>query len=147
MPQLPSWVTGIAAAVVAALACFGLHYLDVQRINLVHQAALDTQKSNLLADCNADKKLTEEASHVYQTDLDDLSKRAAERLRQPAACVPITPAAAGYPSAASPGKSVQPNGLSTQWLYDYADEAEKYRLQLRSCQKFIKDTWKEKGAN
>ena len=29
-------------------------------------------------------------------------------------------------------------GLRSDWLYDYAGEAEQYRLQLIACQNFIK---------
>lgn len=104
--------------------------------------ALETQSKQLTEQCAADKKITEESSAKYQTDLVALNDRLnALRMRKPAACVPIASIATRPDATAKPLKLVGPYGLSTDFLYDFAGEAERYRLQVIGLQGFVKKVW------
>lgn len=131
------------AGVVAALA-LGLHRLDVYRIEARHRMEMQVQQTALVAQCEADKQITQEVSHDYQTKIDALNRRLADLKRvRPSVCVPVTKPTSGH-NAGTGAEPPRSHGLTSDALLDYAAEAERYRLQLIGCQDFIKKTWDQK---
>lgn len=130
-------------AIPAFLIAAALHWLDVAYIvEPRHKAELEAQQTALIDQCNAAKKLTEEASNEYQKNLSNLDKQLATlRMRKPARCVPVARVAGGPHDHAEPTKLLGPYGLSSEWAFEYAGDAEKTRLQLIGLQDFIKKVW------
>lgn len=145
---LANWKSVVAAAAAFALSLM-LHKLDVHRIEAKHTAEILSVKAAMTAQCNKEKAITTEVSHAYQTELASLNRRLSDARRLHArSCVVVTGAAAGHDGAASSGKSagsgVKGNRpVAAETLIDLFGEGEKYRLQLWSCQTFIKRTWAE----
>lgn len=106
------------------------------------EKALSEQETALHAQCDADKKLTSEVSNGLQKKLSATNARLNElkRVYAATACVPIARAASGD-NAANGAKPVGQDGVTTQALLDYGNDAEKIRLQLDSCQEFIRKVW------
>jgi len=110
------------------------------------QAEKETAVQNY-TQCLEDKKITNEVSNEYQnqlsisnTELDHF-----KRMFREATCINIaSPSSQPYDSTKE-GKHGQPNGLRSDWLLDYAGEAEGYRLQVIGLQNFIKKTWKSRN--
>jgi hypothetical protein len=99
---------------------------------------LNDLRTELTAQCEADKKVTEDISHEYQNRLSDLDKRliALKRVSKPK-CLPIASKATAGRNAATGGVNAGQDVVDSADLLDYAGEAEHYRLQLISCQAFI----------
>lgn len=133
------WVV-IPAALITALISFGLHKIDMARIEAKQVKALAAQEAQLTAACQKAQKITEEISHDYQEQLSAFNRKLAalKRVRTNPQCVPIADAAARHDGAANTDKLSGPRGLRPDWLYDTAAEADQYRLQLIACQEFIK---------
>lgn len=104
--------------------------------------ALEAQETALHTQCDADKKLTSEVSNALQKKLSATNARLSElkRVYSQTTCLPIARAAGG-PDAATGAKLTGPDGITVTALFDYAGDAEKYRLQLESCQQFISKVW------
>ena len=137
----------VIGAVIATVAfVYALHALDVDRIEAKQRSALSDQARLLQSRCEQDKAITKGISDDYQKHLDDLNvELSALRVREPARCIAVsTPVtASGRHGAAGTGKPAGQDGVTAQTLYDFAGEAERYRLQLISCQEFITATWQE----
>jgi hypothetical protein len=59
--------------------------------------------------------------------------------------VPVANASDANNAGASAAKSSGQNGVTTDALYEFASDAEKYRIQLIGCQNFITKTWEAKN--
>ena len=142
---LNNWKVILAVVATVALA-YLLHTVDVDRIEAKQRAALVDQATKLQGQCDADKAITMGVSNDYQKKLDVLNDQlAALRVREPNRCITVSTsvATAGRHGAAGAGQHAGQNGVTAQTLYDFAGEAERYRLQLISCQQFITETWQE----
>lgn len=126
-----------AAGATAALA-WGLHSLDVARIDLAHRIARDGQKTALIAQCESSKKITQEVSDAYQKNVADLDARVAElkRMRDLTKCVCPPHAAPRCDAPGSGGFSGQ-DGATVGAFIALARDAEATRRQLTACQDFI----------
>lgn len=144
---LKYWQIG-AGAVGAFVLAWMLHSLDVNRIESNQRDALAAQETKLAAACEASKAITTEVSNAYQDQIADLNAKllSVKRLR-PSRCIALSaPVPAGgrdaTPTGAEPART---DGINSDALYDFAGEAEKYRLQLIACQKFIVKVWDTRG--
>jgi len=93
--------------------------------------------SNAIAKCEADKKLTLEANDALQRDKDAIARKLANsKWMLKAQCVPIarTPV-----TSDSRPEYAGSDGLSTEWLLDYAAQCELYRSSVIVAQKFLED--------
>lgn len=129
----------------AVIALFSSGYYVSSRIAESRQErALAAQELKLQAECAADKKLTEDNSHAYQTKVSALSRQLADarRMFSTKCIVPVTGEAVGSHGGAGTGEHGRQNAVSAGTLIDYAGECEQYRLQVISLQEFINDTWK-----
>lgn len=143
---LKYWKFGVGFAV-GALIMFGAMEVRVWYLNASHAAEIANQRQKIIAQCEADKQLTNEVSNEYQSQIASLSRRVADlkRVRQ-YACVPVTDTAGGRDAAPRAGHAGG-NAVDTGTLYDYAGRAEQYRLQLIACQTFITRTWEAKKSD
>ncbi len=126
---------------------FALHQWNVSGMEARHKAQLEEQAAGLAAQCEADKKTTQEAYNALKTKTDALSSRiAALKLRRPSRCVAVSaskPAAEhdGSPTGEKPvGRD---GGITTDALIDFSGKAESYRLRLLACQDFVRTIQKE----
>lgn len=136
---LANWkAIGISVIVIALLAF--LHHYDVLAQQAATTRALAAQQSADVTACNTDKATTKETNDALQKDRDDIAgKLAAYKLHQPSSCVHV----AGHTNLPGTGAGhAAENGISTDWLRDYAAEAEGYRRELISCTGFIDQVWK-----
>lgn len=145
MPFILMWWKAIAGAGIAFLIAYALHHLDVARLELKHAAELSALQTTLIAQCNADKAITEGVSHDYQNSISALDSDLAGRVRVPS-CVTIVAGEANGPHAAAGAVNDNPPRLPSPVLYQYAGQCEKYRLQVIGLQDFIDKTWKAKSS-
>jgi hypothetical protein len=147
-PTIRLWLLlGAAAALFGAGAAAGWN-INGWRLAVKHAEELKAQEKALVADCQADKKITREVSDDFQKKnrllnkhIDDLN-----RVHNPSAiCVPVAGAAGGSDGAAAGAGPAGAHGVNAGALLAFAGEAERYRLQLIACQEFITRTWKAKG--
>ena len=144
---IANWKSVLSVFATAFLA-YGLHALDVYRLEDKERADLSEQATVLTNACKADKAITEGVSHEYEGKIFALNQQldAIKRVR-PTSCIVVQPsrAARGRDAASSTAKPARPDGITSDALLDFARDAEQYRLQLTACQAFIAETWKEKG--
>lgn len=128
--------------IAVAIAAFGfsymLHTLDVHRIEAKQVAEIQNVKQAMTAKCDQAKAITNGVSHDYQSKLAALDARlSSARSVYNGSCLSVqTAAAAGHDAAAAAGKPIRRNVDGTRFI-EIAGRAEKYRLQLISCQRFI----------
>jgi hypothetical protein len=146
----PKWPWLVAPAVLSALAvgwlALTLHNADVIKRNADWQDKLDkavaARTVEMYDKCKAAQAITEKVSHEYQSDLADLNSQLNTlRLRVgPSRCVPVNSGntASGHDGAPAKNELPQRNGLSAWYLIDFAGRAENTRLQLLSCQNFVR---------
>lgn len=104
------------------------------------EVAISDQKAADILKCNADKKLTNEVSQNYENQIFALNKRIGDLLRKPARCV-IAKSAGHSDAAPVTGANAGTYGISSEWLYQFAGEGERYRLQVIGLQDFINRVW------
>lgn len=131
----------IPGALLAFWLSLMLHNIDARFTKLRHAEEMASQSQQLTAQCAADKHLTEEVSNDYQTRLGALNRQLADarRVRVARCVVPATDPTGGRDAPPGAGEPIRPHvGVATDALLDYAAEAERYRLQLLSCQEFVR---------
>lgn len=101
--------------------------------------ALQKQLQATIDACNKNNEITRKTSYAYQTELQNLNNKLANLKRvRPNKCVVLTAnTATGLNAATATTVNGGQNGLSSDWLYDYSGEAERYRLQVIGLQSFI----------
>ena len=129
---------GLAAAAALAILitgfCVGWHEKALRV-----PALLEAQKAEDVNACTQAQQTTKEANDALQKDRDDIAARLASlKLQHPAACVPVA-CKAHIPARGDEhaGQDGAGFGLNTDWLRDYAAEAELYRSQLMVCTTFL----------
>lgn len=165
LPALPLWAAknwqGLAVgAIVAGVIGWGVntwngwqHERDISALEDFYQGEQERIRAELTRECEKDKQITTEASNAYQSNIADLNrqltdfKRVRSQSSAAAQCVPVTRPAGGLNGPAQPGQSVAAHGLDANALYDYAAEAEQYRLQVIGLQSFVSRTWAAKGQD
>ncbi len=138
--------TGMAAiggSLVTLLVAWGLHSGVVGIMKMRHANELRMQKETLIEQFEKQKKVTEEVSNEYQKQITNLNSRVATlRSVRPTQCiVPASTPTDGHNAGTSGSGHAGQNGVTTSALYEYAGDAERYRIQLTSCQTFIRNTW------
>ena len=105
-----------------------------------HNRELQELTHKLVEQCNTQKRLTEEATNDLLKKTSDLTaKLNAYKLRLKSQPVPATQPTTGNDDSPSFGEYVGQRRYDA-WLEYFAD-AEKYRLQLISCQSFVTKVW------
>ncbi len=137
-----NWIIITVTAIITALVSFGIHEIDVSMI----RASYANQQNKEIMDCRKDKQITEKIANDTKNQLANLNSQL-DRLREHPTCVPVTISATGNHGIPQSDQPSNTNSVSSNALYKLAAEGEKYRIQLKGCQDFIINTWKEKGAN
>lgn len=129
----------VVALFVAAAAFFGLWRYEV----LDHKQTSDdlAVANNAIEQHQKNVLITERANNEYQTDIDRLNADIKRLRKRPAKCVTIAEPSGVRSGSGSGREHGRENGISSEWLYEYAVEAEGYRLQRNHCKKFVNDVW------
>ena len=128
-----------------AVIALVLHNVSLEWTKASYERKIEAARTEAIAACERDKTLTKEVSSDYQKQIAALNSRIADLKRlRPSVCVPVAVPAARC-DAGTGAVSVRPNGVDTGTLYDFAGEAESYRLRLIACQSFITKTWASRG--
>lgn len=131
------WLFGIGAISIFSAGVYVTHQWDRGAL----ESALKDQQTALIAQCDKDKKITEDVSHDYETQISNLSTRVTALKLRSKTCVPITGSATRLDGSAGATINGGQNAVDSDTLIDYAALAEKYRLQVIGLQNFIKATW------
>lgn len=101
---------------------------------------LEAQQTTDQQACAKSQQLTKDANDVLQKDRDTIAARLnALRLQHPPACVRVAkPAVIPASGAEHAGQDGAGTGISSDWLREYAAEAEGYRSQVSVCVDFLK---------
>lgn len=120
----------------AIIACFGAgwHVRGLSDASKL-QSALAAQESVLHKQCDDEKQVTKGANDALQKNLATISaKLAAAKRMHPSLCIrPVTGVAK---PAASGGELTRQNGISSDWLRDFAAECETYRSEVITLNDF-----------
>lgn len=137
---LANWKVIVTAAGTFAL-CLMLHKLDVSRIEAKHEKQITSLRNAMTEACNQAQETTRKVSHEYQIQLGSLNSKlsAAQRLHDKR-CVAVTLSPARGHDAGAAGKELSGGnaGIAAGAFIDIAGRCEKVRLQLKSCQQFIR---------
>ncbi len=140
---LANWkLIGIGIAIVAVFLSGWT--VNGYRWQVKLETAVEAQKQADEKQCKDDQAITKGANDDLQTKYDAIARKLAAAKRvQPAKCVlPLT----GKADIGSGGNGYAgQNGISTDWLRDYAAECETYRSQRTALGKFIDDVWAARG--
>lgn len=129
-------LVGILAAITAVFG--GGAYTGRQFEKAHAEHALQAQETALIAQCDKDKAITTGVSHEYENQLSAVNQRLAVLKRlHPKACVPATGTPGGRNAGTGSGKLAGQDGSNVESFYDFAGEAETYRIRLIACQGFI----------
>lgn len=100
-------------------------------------AQLAAQAKEITAQCKAAQKITKEANDDLQNEKTRIADELANLKRvRPATCVPI---ARPSDHCSSGTGRAGGNGLSSEWLLDYAARCETYRSEVIILDKFLDD--------
>lgn len=88
--------------------------------------------------------ITEQANEKYQSNINKLNSDLKRLRSRPAKCIPITSPSAVHNGQDNGGGYAGVNGISDQWLYEYAGTAETYRIERNACKDFVNQTWDSK---
>lgn len=120
----------ILSATVALVFAYLLH-------TVVVNARLSAQEVDLRLACAKAQSISYEVSREYQSNLSNLDNRLRD-LNRVRACVPIANTTSGRDGSATGQGYARANGVDSKDLYDFAGDAERYRLQLVACQSFVR---------
>lgn len=125
------------------LIAWSLHSWHVDRIKNRHIRELEAQATFLQDDCKKQQQITEGVSHDYQSKISSLNRELARHKRLYNKANGLRPANASGSGDGAAGSEIDAgsHGNDAGAFLDYAAEAEKYRIQLQSCQSFIEQTW------
>lgn len=129
----------VAVSMIAAGVLYLLWSGEVKSHALTKKT-LDTAQA-AIKQYEENKKISERTNNAYQADLNRL-RADVKRLRsRPARCVAIDGSTGIYHEPGSgreyAGKNGQGSGISSEWLYDYAEEAERHRIDKNACIDFV----------
>lgn len=130
----------IAVGLISSIICVKIvsAYYQVKLEREVTAAVLKEQEK-----CAAMQRVTEEANNELSKKYSDIQRKLiASKRMSTAKCV--LPANAPNSPTNRPEYAGQ-NGLSTDWLREYAAECEQYRSERTTLETFIMDTWKLNG--
>lgn len=105
---------------------------------LVRELAAQAEMIN--AECEKSKQLTERVDNEYQQKINQLRAdvKRARGLHKSNNCVSVVKTASGDNATAAKdvihGKYV----IGSEWLINYAEEAEQVRVQLLGCQEYVR---------
>lgn len=123
--------------ILTALACLGLHELDVAFIKAANKDAVSNAQAVAQKVCKQNDQLTGEVSHEYENNIAaaDAQLNNLERVQYPAT-VSIAASSPGRNGTANIAGSVGSHAVPINQLYDFAGDYKKERIKLLSCQEW-----------
>lgn len=103
--------------------------------------ALEAQQTALEQQCKDDKAITEGGNNELQKKYNAI----AAKLKRVQSAHCIVPATGETQPSTSGGGHAGKNGLSTNWLGEYAAECERYRQERLTLEQFEAEVWKAKN--
>lgn len=97
-------------------------------------------KQNRIAydQCVESSQIAKEVSYEYQSEISNLNRRLRDVRRMLAdACVPVDQSSDGRNATSADGELRRANGVPASRILDIAESAERVRLRLISCQKYL----------
>lgn len=127
----------LGLGVIIALLLAYIHYKNVRADRDRYKDERNTARATL-QQCIVNQNKNFEVSNDYQQKLTVADRKLADavRLRNNAKCVP-TNTAGGHNATTTTGKLSGRNGISSDYLRDFAYRCEKTRLQLMACQSWV----------
>lgn len=120
---------------VACIVFLGLWRMEVKDHRLTNVSLAAAEATISLHEQNI--ATSERINREHQADIDRLNANVKRMRSKPARCIPISFKAGlhadGQQGGGHAGKDGQSIGLSSEWLYDYAAEAERYRVERNIC--------------
>jgi len=133
---------GLVGLILVALAAAGLWFYikALQEDRDTYKAERDAAQASL-SQCVENQKISYEVSNEYQKALTSLNDKLAalKRVRGARCVVPSNPSSRSN-AGAKQGLHAGEDGLSTDWLYDFSAECERYRLQVIGLQSYVRRT-------
>lgn len=100
-------------------------------------ALLEAQQTTDQKECTKAQQLTKEANNVLQKNRDSIARKlAALRLQHPSTCVRVS-SPSELPVSGDGHAGQNGSGLSTDWLREYAADAESNRKSIIECMDFV----------
>lgn len=130
-------VLGVSILMVCVFA--GLWRYEVARHDLTKYKL--TQSQGIIATHEQNTIRAERQNHEYQADINRLNADIKRLRSRPAKCKPATgsPAIHFEPGQGREYASHDGTGVDTGWLYNYAGEAERFRIERNACKSFVND--------
>lgn len=128
-------IIGVAVLVIACMAFFGLWRYAALQLETA-QAQLKTANSTI-EQHEKNKVITEEVAHEYENTIAGLNAHISRLQRQPVRCHTVTGQAGGTDAATTGNQLPAGNGVSSNWLYDFAGRCERERLKVKGLQSFV----------
>lgn len=136
-----SRLTIISTVILCALVAlfFGLWRYEV----LSHSKTSDalTAVKAGLSQCKDNIEISERVNNDYQNDINRLNADMRRLRSKPSKCVHISRPSSVHTGSGSGGQHGSQNGISSEWLFEYAATAEQLRLQRNACKDFVNKTW------
>lgn len=142
----------LAVVTLAAIALGGLWRYEVKDHEATKTTLTATKEklktaNDTITKHEANIAQAERMNHAYQADIDRLTADVKRLRARPAKCKPVAPTP-GLPSKpgargeyASQDGSSSGAGIRTDWLYEYAIEAEQIRIERNACKDFVNQVW------
>lgn len=131
----------IAGGILLIAIVFGLWRLHDSIWDKGYEAGKIAQQAICTKECAKAQNITNEVSHAYQVKIADLNRQLESLRVRPPRCIAVTgEATSRHNATAGEDEHGGQNGVPAAALYQYAGEAERYRLQLIACQDFLSKT-------
>ncbi len=137
-----NWLQIAITAGLTLLVAYGLHSLDIDRIEAKQAKTIQSQIAFDIMQCQKQKEITKGANDDLQNKYDALAAQYQRLQQRPAKTVYIARSTVSSDGKTSSSKLPDGNGVSDQSLYNFANRCEKTRLQLINLQEFNIKTWK-----
>ena len=140
-----NWIPVIMGATAAFFLSILVHMVDVDRIEAKHQREMTALKESLIASCENDKQITKDANDDLQKKLTDITHKRDTLKRLLAGPRCVVPAAVKTDNSAGGTEHAGLNGISVEWLRDYAATCEGYRVEVTTYGAYIDKVWEVKN--
>lgn len=141
---LKNWKIGVGFA--AGIIVAGTyHNIASWLAEQAHERELVAQREEIVSKYEKANETSGRIANEYEQQITDLNRKLSSLRVQRNRCIPVRVAdtTSGNDATSPTGKSIGGNGTDSATLYEYAGRAEKYRIQLVSCQNFIKEVWEQ----
>lgn len=132
----------LIAVMFAALGFFVVDYINAKNKIGKLNAALNV--ANITISKHKDNNLeTERRSRELQSSIDNLNIERDRLLKRPSRCV-CPPRPPCVHNGSKPRREhASEDGVRSEWLYRYATQAERLRIERNDCKAFVNEVWEK----